>query len=73
LGQLGLAAECLSSFAGHVQCGSGDGAAHGDPAGLVLPCQDLGREPYYRKAIVIPLSALIAAIATFLVVQRIFF
>ena len=32
-----------------------------------------GKKPYYRKAIVIPLSALIAAIAAFLAVQRIFF
>src|SRR5882762_501616 len=32
-----------------------------------------GKKPYYRKAIVIPLSVVIAAIATFLAVQRIFF
>ncbi|MEP6748518.1 MAG: HupE/UreJ family protein [Bacteroidota bacterium] len=32
-----------------------------------------GNKPYYRKAIVIPLSALIAAIAAFWTIQRIFF
>ncbi len=32
-----------------------------------------GKKPYYRKAIVIPLSALIAAVASFWTIQRIFF
>lgn len=32
-----------------------------------------GNKPYYRKVIVIPLSALIAAIAAFWTIQRIFF
>jgi hypothetical protein len=32
-----------------------------------------GKKPYYRKAIVIPLSVVIALIAAFWTVQRIFF
>ena len=32
-----------------------------------------GQKPYYRRFIVIPLSAMIAAVAAFLTVQRIFF
>ena len=42
-------------------------------AAYFLLAKWFGNKPYYRKAIVIPLSALISIVAAYWVVERLFF